>query len=106
MCYNGPSPDIDETQGWTVKTSPIPNKPGPFAEVKSVNYLQNALNLMDAQVCAHFEPDSTRVVCRFWVGPLFGLVLMFGCLFEFRLCTQCCSQLRLCTTTMALCFTP
>lgn len=49
LCYNGPSPDRDETVGWTAKTSPIPNKPAAFSELKSVDYLQNALCLMDAQ---------------------------------------------------------
>jgi 4-amino-4-deoxychorismate lyase len=47
--YNGPHTELDPTVGWAVKTSPIPNKPGMFSELKSVNYLQNALNVMDAQ---------------------------------------------------------
>lgn len=47
--YNGPDPERDPTTGWSVKPSPVPNKPGKFAELKSVNYLQNAMNLMDAQ---------------------------------------------------------
>lgn len=47
--YSGPHTPLDEIRGWSVKSSPVPNKPGVFAELKSVNYLQNALNLMDAQ---------------------------------------------------------
>lgn len=47
--YNGPYTEPDITKGWSVKPSPIPNKPGIFSELKSVNYLQNALNLMDAE---------------------------------------------------------
>jgi 4-amino-4-deoxychorismate lyase len=47
--YTGPHRDIDETVGWRVKPSIIQNKPGIFSELKSVNYLQNALNVMDAQ---------------------------------------------------------
>ena len=47
--YNGPWVAEDPLKGWSVCTSPIPNKRGVFAETKSVNYLQNALNLMDAE---------------------------------------------------------
>ena len=47
--YNGPDPERDPTKGWKVKPSPVPNKLGRFAEVKSVNYLQNAMNVMDAE---------------------------------------------------------
>ena len=47
--YNGPYTEPDITKGWRVKPSPIPNKRGAFAELKSVNYLQNAMNLMEAQ---------------------------------------------------------
>lgn len=49
VCYNGPAPDMDETEGWKVKTTDVPNKHPFFAQLKSVNYLQNALNIMDAQ---------------------------------------------------------
>jgi 4-amino-4-deoxychorismate lyase len=47
--YNGPYTPVEPTEGWTVVSSPIPNKPGIFAEIKSNNYLPNVLNLMDAQ---------------------------------------------------------
>ena len=36
-------------KGWRVKTSPVPIKDPYFATLKSVNYLPNALALMDAQ---------------------------------------------------------
>ncbi|PSC69405.1 D-amino-acid chloroplastic-like [Micractinium conductrix] len=36
-------------RGWRVKTSPVPVKAPFFANLKSTNYLPNALNLMDAQ---------------------------------------------------------
>ena len=49
MFTSGPHTPIDPIAGVTVTTSPVPNKAGVFAEIKSVNYLQNALNLMAAQ---------------------------------------------------------
>ena len=47
--YNGPYQRQDPIAGWSIVSSEVPNKPGKFAETKSVNYLQNALMLMDAQ---------------------------------------------------------
>lgn len=39
----------EHLKGWRVKTSPVPTKQPYFATLKSVNYLPNALALMDAQ---------------------------------------------------------
>jgi branched-subunit amino acid aminotransferase/4-amino-4-deoxychorismate lyase len=49
MFYNGPFDKIDPLEGWKITTSCVPNKVGMFAEIKSTNYLQNALNVMGAQ---------------------------------------------------------
>ena len=47
--YNGPWTPDDISKPWKVWSSEIPNKPGEFAQVKSVDYLQNAMSLMEAQ---------------------------------------------------------
>ncbi|DBA96325.1 TPA: hypothetical protein ACH3X3_002502 [Trebouxia sp. C0006] len=47
--YTEPVGDLDSERALTVKTSEVPIKPSFFANVKSNNYLPNALNVMDAQ---------------------------------------------------------
>lgn len=47
--YIEPVGDVDGERALTVKTSEVPIKPSFFANVKSNNYLPNALNVMDAQ---------------------------------------------------------
>ncbi len=47
--YTTPVGDLDSERALTVKTSEVPIKPSFFANVKSNNYLPNALNVMDAQ---------------------------------------------------------
>ncbi|DBB01239.1 TPA: hypothetical protein ACH3X1_001111 [Trebouxia sp. C0004] len=47
--YTIPVGDVDSERAVTVKTSEVPIKPSFFANVKSNNYLPNALNVMDAQ---------------------------------------------------------
>ena len=96
--YNGPDPETDPTKGWTVKPSPILNKQGDFAEVKSVNYLQNVMNLMDAQeggfdqgVFVH--PDGT--LCE---GPNLNFALIKDGVVhtpEFKGCLAGCTMQRI-----------
>lgn len=47
--YNGPWEPEDVTVGLSAWTSTVPNKPSEFAEIKSVDYLQNAMCLMEAE---------------------------------------------------------
>ena len=46
--YTGPYRERDPLQGVKVATSRVPNKPGMFAEMKSVCYMQNVHNAMGA----------------------------------------------------------
>jgi 4-amino-4-deoxychorismate lyase len=46
--FTGPYQDRDPRKGINVVTSSIPNKPGAYAEIKSVDYLQNVHNAMEA----------------------------------------------------------
>jgi hypothetical protein len=96
--YNGPDPERDPTIGWKVKPSEVPNKPGKFAELKSTNYLQNAMNLMDAQdggfdqgVFVH--PDGT--LCE---GPNLNFALIKDGVVrtpEFKDCLAGCTMQRI-----------
>lgn len=96
--YNGPYTEPDITKGWKVKPSPIPNKPGVFSELKSVNYLQNALNLMDAEDagCDHgifLHPDGT--ICE---GPNLNFAIVKDGVVhtpEFRECLRGCTMQRI-----------
>lgn len=96
--YNGPYTEPDITKGWKVKPSPIPNKPGMFAELKSVNYLQNALNLMDAEDGGFDQGifvHSDDTICE---GPNLNFaVIKDGVLHtpEFRECLRGCTMQRI-----------
>ena len=60
----------DGVEGMRVKTSPIPPKHDYFATLKSTNYLQNALALMNAQ-----DEDIDQVCLTDFITDLLSVSL-------------------------------